>query len=146
MKIIEEVHIPLLADPPPNTHKLVKWTVPDGSYVSMGDIIYELEVDEVLYAVESFETGHIKFIADEGSCHEVGDRIAITACDHIRDGIRSIPVHLTEEMLRGLDSQRGDVHRQVFLTDLVHKMLLKNSDSEQNGVSNETPAASSGFD
>ena len=45
MKILEEVQIPLLADPPPKVNKLMRWKVLDGSFVIVGDVIYELELD-----------------------------------------------------------------------------------------------------
>jgi len=123
MKIIEEIQIPLFADPPPNVNKLVKWKVPDGSFVSIGDVIYELEVDGLLCEVESFDTGHIKILAEEGKDYEVGHKIGIVLCDSIQNGMRSVPIHLSEDFLKLLDSRRGETSRQVFLTDLVYQVL-----------------------
>ena len=119
MNTVEDVEIPLLILPPPKDMKLVRWIAADGSSVNMGDVIFELQIDDVVYEVESFYTGFIKFVAPNGSIHQVGDVVAHMYVDENLAPPRTIPVALTSRELAILDAQRGELTRSLYIRQLV---------------------------
>jgi pyruvate/2-oxoglutarate dehydrogenase complex dihydrolipoamide acyltransferase (E2) component len=123
MKLIEEVQIPLLAVPPPETCRLVEWHVRDGEHVTMGQVIFDLDVGGVVYAVESVFTGFIKIQALGGSEHAVGDVIASMFCDEERNGYRMMGIELSNAQLSKLDELRGEAPRREFLWRFVGEAL-----------------------
>lgn len=133
MKIIEEVQIPLVAVPPPETCRLVEWHVRDGQHVTTGQILFDLEVGEVVYAVESFFTGFIKIQALGDTVHAIGDTIASMVCDEERNGYRTLGIELSDAQLSQLDEIRGEASRREFLWRIVGEALeQKTSDVRGN--------------
>lgn len=123
MKLVEEVQIPLLAVPPPEACRLVEWHVRDGEHVTMGQVIFDLEVGNVVYSVESFFTGFIKIQALGDSMHAVGDTIATMVCDEVRHGYGSVGIELSDAQFSRLDELRGEAPRREFLWKLVAEAL-----------------------
>jgi pyruvate/2-oxoglutarate dehydrogenase complex dihydrolipoamide acyltransferase (E2) component len=123
MKLIEEVQIPLLAVPPPDTQRLVEWHVRDGEHVTIGQPLFDLEVGEVIYSVESFFTGFIKIHALAGRNHAVGDVIASMFCAEERKGYRMVGIELSHSHLSLLDELRGESPRREFLWKFVCEAL-----------------------
>jgi len=123
MKLIEEVQIPLLAVPPPEACRLVEWHVRDGEHITMGQLIFDLEVGDLVYAVESFFTGFIKIRALGDTVHAVGDTIATMLCDEERNGYRMVGIELSNAQLSNLDELRGETSRQEFLRKFVGEAL-----------------------
>jgi pyruvate/2-oxoglutarate dehydrogenase complex dihydrolipoamide acyltransferase (E2) component len=132
MKSIEEVQIPLLVMPPPETCRLIKWHVRDGSHVTVGEPIFDLEVDDAIWEVESFYTGHIKINAPVDSVHKVGDCIASMFCEKERKGHVTIGIELPLSQVARLDSLRGKTPRREFLCALLGDAL-----SEENQISEQ---------
>ena len=88
MRMVEDVTVPLVKVPMPSRQVLVKWRVPDGSFVALGEVIYELEMDDVTYEVETFHSGNIRIIAPEGTVCEVAQvvgRMLVTGMDGLTD-------------------------------------------------------------
>ncbi len=123
MKLIEDVQIPLLAVPPPETCRLVEWHVCDGERVTIGQVIFDLEVGDVVYAVESFFTGFIKIQVLGDTVHAVGDAIASIVCDEERNGYRMVGIELSNAQLSNLDELRGATPRRKFLWRFVGEAL-----------------------
>ena len=136
MKTIEEVQIPLVVLPPPDICQLVAWRVPDGSHVTVGEVIFDIEVRGAVYEIESFDTGYIKIGASAGSEHKVGDCIASIACEGVREGHTMIGVELCHAQIACLDALRGDIPRREFLWKFVRDALERTDiGSEQAGAS-----------
>lgn len=136
MNLIEQVQIPLLVMPPPETCRLVKWHVKDGSHVTIGQAIFDLEVEGVIWEVESFYTGHIKISVLADSAHEVGDCVASIFCDEERSDYMTIGIYLHVAQLSELDLRRGKIPRRDFLSALLVDVLNKASPiSEQDAPS-----------
>lgn len=131
MKLIEEVQIPLLVLPPPETCRLVEWHVRDGEHVMMGQVIFDLEVGDEVWAVESFFTGFIKIEALAGSVRSVGDSIALMVCDPERDGYATVGVELSHARLAQLDTIRGKVPRREFLWRLVCEAIEQRAGADK---------------
>jgi pyruvate/2-oxoglutarate dehydrogenase complex dihydrolipoamide acyltransferase (E2) component len=55
---------------------IVKWLVPDGAEVALGQIIYELETEKTTMEVESPFAGTIKILGQTGTAYKVGHPIA----------------------------------------------------------------------
>ena len=123
MKLVEEVQIPLLSVPPPEACRLVEWHVRDGEHVTVGQELYDLEVGDVVYLVESFFTGHIKILVAGDTKHQVGDTIASMVCDEERNGYRMVGIELSIAHLSLLDELRGDTPRREFLWRFVGECL-----------------------
>jgi pyruvate/2-oxoglutarate dehydrogenase complex dihydrolipoamide acyltransferase (E2) component len=119
MKLIEEVQIPLTVVPPPGSCRLIKWHVRDGSHVTVGEILYDLEVDGKVYSIENLDEGYIKIGAPADSLHQVGNCVASIVCDGKREGCRMIGIELSHSQLARLDSLRGGISRREFLLKLV---------------------------
>ena len=127
MKLIEQIQIPLLVMPPPETCRLVKWHVKDGSHVTIGEAIFELEVDGVIWEVESFYTGHIKISVLADSAHKVGDCVASMFCDEDRNDYMTIGIYLHLSQFSKFDLRRGKIPRRNFLSALLVDVLNKAS-------------------
>lgn len=131
MKIIEDVDIPLVKLPFPEINRLVKWHVRDGSHVTVGEVIFTLEIENEEYDFESFYTGYIKITAPVGSEHKVGDSIGTMVCEANREGYRMFGVELSEAQIARLDALRGQIPRRMFLWKFVGDALEQIGISEQ---------------
>ena len=54
---------------------LACWLVGDGTAVTKGQALYEMETDKVTNEIESPATGRLRRIADEGVTYQVGDPV-----------------------------------------------------------------------
>jgi pyruvate/2-oxoglutarate dehydrogenase complex dihydrolipoamide acyltransferase (E2) component len=132
MRLIEEIQIPLLVLPPPERCRLVRWRVTDGSHVTRGEVIFELEAGDAIYEVESFHTGIVKLSGCPGSSYQVGESIGTVVCDELRHGVTMIGVELFPAELSMLDKLRGSSSRREHLTKIVQAALAQeNSTGEQ---------------
>ena len=50
----------------------IKWLLDDGAYVTIGELMFELEYDGNIYRLESFDYGVINFIEKKPKMYEVG--------------------------------------------------------------------------
>lgn len=55
---------------------IVKWLVPNGAAVLVGQNLYELETEKATMEVPSPFAGTIKFIAETGKAYPVGEPVA----------------------------------------------------------------------
>lgn len=138
MKTIEEVQIPLLVMPPPETCRLIKWHVRDGSHVTISEPIFDLEVGGAIWEVESLYTGHIKINAPVGSVHKIGDCIASMFCEEERKGHVTIGIELPVSQVARLDSLRGKTPRREFLCALLEDALSEENQISEQGVHGNT--------
>ena len=130
MKCIEDIQIPLMSVPPPESCRLVRWTVAEGSHVVVGQVIFELDVDGEVFGIENFHTGFIRFSMAPGSCHQAGDVIGSVLCEKSESQIVGVEVSSTD--LARIDALRGKVKRIDCLSALLGKAL----DAEEAGGSN----------
>ena len=136
MKLIEQVQIPLLVMPPPETCRLVKWHVKDGSHVTIGQAIFDLEVEGLIWEVESFYTGHIKIsvwrtVPTKWAIALLRYFVMKTESDYMTIGI---DLHVSQ--VSELDFRRGKIPRRDFLSALLVDVLNKaNPISEQDAPS-----------
>ena len=142
MKTIEDVQIPLLVVPPPETHRLLRWHVHDGEHVIMGQTIFDLEFGDTVCEVESFYSGFIKILAVADSEHKVGDTIATMVCDAERSGYGMIGIELSNTQLSTIDGLRGGTPRREFLWRLVSETLEEKT--KANKAEMATPRKPSG--
>jgi pyruvate/2-oxoglutarate dehydrogenase complex dihydrolipoamide acyltransferase (E2) component len=136
MQFIEEVQIPLLVMPPPKICRLVKWHVRDGSRITIGESMFDLEVDGVMWQVESIYTGFIKIIAQANSIHEVGACVASIVCEEDREDYRTIGIDLPSSLVSALDMRRGEITRSVFLSALLVDALSEAKQISEDATSN----------
>lgn len=121
--ICEDITIPLITLTQPEIVCLAVWHVLDGQYVTMGQILFDLEMDSKLYSVESLHSGYIKIIKASGAeCH-LGDIIGKLRISTNDSGKMIIPVELSPELVSKLDERRGEVSRRDFLSSLVRDLL-----------------------
>jgi hypothetical protein len=134
---IEEIRIPLIWDPPPVSCRFVRWLVRDGEHVCQCQGIYELEVGDTIFEVESFHTGYMKLLKQGNSICKVGDLIAKIVLDEISTSFKTLPLYLSGIEIASLDTARGDTPREVFIRDTILRCIAATeSRSEQDGSSN----------
>jgi pyruvate/2-oxoglutarate dehydrogenase complex dihydrolipoamide acyltransferase (E2) component len=111
----EEVQIPLLAE---NMTRgvLRRWMVDSGARVEVGQPIFELETEDTIFEVESFDRGTITTTGIEGERYEVGAKIGfIEFTEEERIEFEHFGFPLTYEMRQEIDRQRGDLTRKEWL-------------------------------
>lgn len=116
-RLIEEITIPLVWNPPPISCHFIQWLVQDGEHVCAHQGIYELEVDGALVEVESLHSGHMKQLINAGTTCSVGDRVATIVVDEISTKFRALPLYLSEQEIAIMDSLRGEHLREEFIRD-----------------------------
>jgi len=89
----------------------------------MGEVIFELEIDDAVYEIESLHTGFMKISGIPGNTYKVGDSIGSVVCDHLRDGTAVFGIELALSEVSKLDALRGDRSRRDYLGDLIRAAL-----------------------
>ena len=140
MQTTEDVNIPLYEIPKPKNHYLKRWLVANGSRVGVGEALFELETDESIYPVQSFESGFIKFLGEEGQRVEVGETVAQIFCiSEDERGVKELIVDVSHEDTAIIDGQRGELSRRDWLASFLHDSLQGHRKGEQgNGINEPT--------
>ena len=132
----EEIQIPLLERA--MTHgTLRRWLVNSGDWVEIAQPIFELETNETIFEIESFDRGTITTIGSEGEIYEVGAKVGyIEFTEEERIDFERISVRLTHEMRLMIDGQRGDQNRSDWLREsfsefIAAKSIKRTSQSRQ---------------
>jgi len=129
---IEEITIPFVGTSSESKYVITKWIARDGAHVTIGQDLYEMEIDGVAVLVESFDTGHIKIKKPQGGAAGVGEVIAEVLLDSERDGHRPFCVRLSKEEISFIDSHRGDLSRDSWINIFLSAAIAsKNNDGEQ---------------
>ena len=90
-----EVQIPLVAEG--MTHGVLRrWLVATGDRVERGQSIFELETDDAVWEIESFDSGTITLLGIEGESYEAGAKVGSIECaEEERVEIRGVPFYPT---------------------------------------------------
>lgn len=123
MKIRQDVMIPLMSADYDKDVSLLRWHVADGSYVVIGQDLFDIEIEKVVYSIGSMDTGFVKIDAYSGEGKRAGDLIGIVLCDVPENGAEMIGIELMYEQLAKLDSVRGPVSRRDYLAELIGNYL-----------------------
>jgi pyruvate/2-oxoglutarate dehydrogenase complex dihydrolipoamide acyltransferase (E2) component len=104
-------------------YRLLRWLVRDGEHVAVGQDLYEIEFNGVEALVESFDTGHIKIKKLDVGPVEVGEVIAEVLLDSEQEGYHPFCVRLSSEQVSFVDSQRGDLARDSWLSMFISESI-----------------------
>jgi pyruvate/2-oxoglutarate dehydrogenase complex dihydrolipoamide acyltransferase (E2) component len=132
----EEVQIPLMAVG--MTHGILRrWIVCSGERVAIGQPIFELETDDAIFEIESFDLGIITTTGIEGQSYEVGTKIGfIEFTEEERVEVEHFGLRLTHGMRQAIEDQRGELTRNEWLREAFSEFIATKLKSEQDGTSN----------
>lgn len=122
------------------THGVLrKWLVRTGDRVSIGQVLYELDVGGATIEVVSLDLGVITVAAGEGSRVPVGRVIGfIEFTEEERIDYEHFAVALTHKMRTLIDQERGDLSRAAWLRSAFQEFVRNRLESSEPGGDGDT--------
>lgn len=130
MSLTDDIQIPLL-ETEMTSGVLKRWLVSDGDRVEMGDVLYELAIDDRVFEIENFQSGIVRISGDPGSEYSVGQIVGIVEfTEEDRLEFYHLGVSLDYKQRLALRERCGDLDERQWMVD-EFQSVIRNKLGEQ---------------